>query len=128
MSDGRPATLTNVDVERLGSLLATRVGMAYRDEARRLRDGIRRAIIVPRERVPADVVTMNSTVVYEDLVTNAFREATLVYPWRASERGALNILTEIGLDLLGRRVGEHAELVRIVEVRYQPEAQGHWHL
>lgn len=128
MNATRPATLTDVDLGRLEALLATRVGLAYREESRRLRGELRRAIIVPRERVPKDVVTMNSTVVFEDLVTKAFAETTLVYPWRANERGVMNVLSELGVELLGRRVGEHADLVRIVAIQYQPESSGHWHL
>lgn len=128
MLERRKTTLTDVDHGRLGALLSTRVGIAYRDEARRLRDEMRRAIIVPREEAPADLVTMNSTVVFEDLVTDSITETTLVYPWRASERLATNVLSEVGLELLGRRVGERGEVVRVLAIHYQPEASGHWHL
>ncbi|MBX3227928.1 MAG: nucleoside diphosphate kinase regulator [Labilithrix sp.] len=132
-----PITLTEPDVGRLGSLLCTRVGLAYRSEARRLRGELRRARVVRAMSVPPDVVTMNSTVCFEDVGAGASRSATLVYPWRAHERSTVNVLSPLGTVLLGLRVGDlvawtlddgAAKVLRVIALPYQPEAAGHWHL
>lgn len=126
--------MTHLDVQRLSSLLATRVGLAYREEARRLRQELRRAKVIASQTAPPDLVTMNSTVVYADADTEP-REVTVVYPWRANERGVVSVLSPIGLRLLGRRVRRDAPEssadengLRVLELRYQPEAAGDWHL
>lgn len=122
--------LTHLDVQRLSSLLTTRVGLAYREEARRLRLALSRAKVIASQTAPPDLVTMNSTVVYADGDARP-REVTVVYPWRASERGAVSVLSSIGMRLLGRRVGpasSDAGGLRLLELRYQPEAAGDWHL
>jgi regulator of nucleoside diphosphate kinase len=96
-----------------------------------------RAHIVDRRFVPADVVTMNSELVYEDVDTGARRTVRVVYPKDAdSKRGWISVLAPIGSALLGLRVGQEIEWpvphgskrVRVVELRYQPEASGDFHL
>jgi regulator of nucleoside diphosphate kinase len=98
---------------------------------------LHRAVIVPQDRVPADVVTMNSEVVYEDLQTHQRRTVRVVYPKDADARsGRISVLAPIGSALLGLRVGQTIEWevptgtkrIRVVEVRYQPEASGDYAL
>src|SRR5688500_6441536 len=123
--------MTHLDVRRLSSLLTTRVGLAYREEARRLRAELRRATVIASQAAPPDLVTMNSTVLYAEGDAMP-REVTIVYPWRANERGVVSVLSRIGLVLLGRRIGlrprDDEPAVRVLELRYQPEAAGDWHL
>jgi len=94
---------------------------------------LHRAVVVPQREVPADVVTMNSDVVYEDESTGARRTVRVVYPRDADAgRGWVSVLAPIGSALLGLRVGQHIDWnvpagrrrLRIVEVPYQPEAAG----
>jgi regulator of nucleoside diphosphate kinase len=96
-----------------------------------------RAIVVEPDAVPADVVTMNSDVVYEDCATLAKRTVRLVYPKDADgARGFVSVLAPIGSALLGMRVNQTIEWsvpsgtkrIRVLEVRYQPEAAGHFDL
>jgi len=98
---------------------------------------LRRAIVVPQRAVPADVVTMNSEVVYEDCTTSSQRVVRVVFPKDADARnGRVSVLAPIGSALLGLRVGQSIEWpvphgtkrVRVVEVRYQPEANGEFGL
>lgn len=122
--------LTHLDVQRLSSLLTTRVGLAYREEARRLRLELRRAKVIASQTAPPDLVTMNSTVIYADGDSRPC-QVTVVYPWRANERGAISVLSPMGIRLLGRRVGRASSDeggLRLLELRYQPEAAGDWHL
>ena len=94
---------------------------------------LHRAVVVPQREVPADVVTMNSDVLYEDEATGARRTVRVVYPRDADAgRGWVSVLAPIGSALLGLRVGQHIDWhvpagrrrLRIVEVPYQPEAAG----
>jgi len=106
--------------------------------ASELLDGeLHRATIVEQRRVSPDVVTMNSEVVYEDFATGARRAIRLVYPKDAdASRGRISVLAPIGSALLGLKVGQDIEWqlptgrrqIFVVEIRYQPESQGDFHL
>jgi len=113
------------------------VGLAYRVEGRKLRRALHRAVVVRPTSVPFDVVTMNSTVDYEDVRVGCARRVTLVYPWRAHEPSTVSVLSSVGTALLGLRAGDSVswtfddgslKVFRILGLRYQPEAAGHWHL
>lgn len=124
-----PPLMTQLDVQRLTSLLGTRVGLAYREEARRPREELPRATVIASHAAPPDLVTMNSTVLFAETTGTAVREVTIVYPWRAHERGVVTILSRLGMALFGRRIGwPTRDEVRLVELRYQPEAAGDFHL
>ena len=132
-----PITVTTLDAARLDNLLGTRVGLAYRKEARLLREELRRATIAEPEVVPPTLVTMNSRVVFAEEEANVTREVTLVYPWSARVMSAISFLSNVGTALLGLRVGDRIaweidaftrRTFRVLAVPYQPEAAGHWHL
>lgn len=132
-----PMMLTASTKHRLTSLLSTRVGLAYRAEARSLRRELYRARILTESELPADVVTINSEVSYQDVATGDVLTATLVYPWRAHERRVLNVFSAVGTALLGQRVGDRIhwplengamKVLHVLGVPYQPEAAGHAHL
>lgn len=95
---------------------------------------ISEAEIVPGERIAPDVVTLNSKVLFRDELTGGLHTVTLAYPQDASigER-RISVLSPVGRALLGRRVGAVATLempdgtqrrIRVVELKYQPEASG----
>ena len=92
------------------------------------------AEIVPRARIPDDVVTVNSRATFRDEATGSTHTVTIVYPHASSpaER-RISVLSPVGRALLGRRVGDVATLdipdgperrIRILELHYQPEASG----
>ncbi len=96
----------------------------------------RARVVEPRE-VPADIVTMNSDVVYEDCDTAKRRQVRVCYPRDANATaGKISVLAPIGSALLGLRVGQsitwpvphRTKRLRVVEIRYQPEARGDFHL
>ena len=68
----RKIIITAIDHERLEELLASEFAKAIdpSDHLRDLRTELDRARIVRPEDVPRNVVTMNSTVILRDLVTN----------------------------------------------------------
>lgn len=92
-----------------------------------------RAVIVPSDEVPADVVTMNSTVRF--VVEPAGQEfvRTLVYPHDAGVEGRISVAAPTGAALLGLRVGQviawplpgdPAARVRVVGVAERPMSPG----
>ena len=127
--------ITDLDRRRLEMLLdAVKRDAQVARDADPLRDRIDIATVVSSERIPADVVTMNTTVRYEDETSRGTREVTLVYPEEANpSAGMVSILSPLGNALLGLRVGQRGELqrpsgegrsIRVLAVLYQPEAAG----
>lgn len=101
--------------------------------AEQLDSELQRATVVPSEEVPPTVVTMNSEVVYEDCATRDRRTVRIVFPNEADAgRGKVSVMAPIGSALIGLSVGQETEWrmpggrkrIRVVEIRYQPEASG----
>lgn len=66
-----------------------------------------RATVVPRERMPDDIVRMGSRVTYVDESSGTRREVELVYPEVADPaRGKISVLAPVGSALLGLREGQ----------------------
>ncbi len=74
--------------------------------ADRLLDELGRARIVKPEKMPADVVSIGSTVTYRDGTTGQEKSVTLVYPEDADiARQQVSVMTPIGVALLGLSEG-----------------------
>ena len=134
MSENKPKrpeiTLTTTDLERLEGLLGE-----LRAGAPEIADGLRaeldRARIVEPEEMPADVVTMNSTVRFADEESGKEFERTLCYPGEATGgEDKVSILAPLGSALLGLSVGQRIDWpvpggrmvhIRILEVVSQPQ-------
>jgi regulator of nucleoside diphosphate kinase len=127
--------LTDADHQRLESLLASEFAkvispVEYLED---LRAELRQAKIVPPDRVPPNVVTMNSTVVLRDLETRQKETYTLVYPERADiANDRLSVLAPVGTAILGQRVGDELKwrvpagwrYFKVERVLFQPEREG----
>lgn len=75
-----------------------------------LAEELDRAIVMPVDRMPANVVTMNSRCIYVDESTGARREVELVYPEEADPaQGKISVLAPVGSALLGMAVGHAIE-------------------
>jgi regulator of nucleoside diphosphate kinase len=130
MADLPQIYLTQNDMERLLDLVEAQPGKRFE----KLEGELVRATVVPREKIPHDVVTMNSRVVFENEDTGERREVTLVYPKSADiDAGRISVLVPVGTALLGLRVGQtidwelpggKKQRYRIVQVPFQPEAAG----
>jgi regulator of nucleoside diphosphate kinase len=127
--------ITRTDKSRLTDLIHKTLRDGGPDIAhlRALGDELERAKVVESAEVPADVITMNSTVRISDLETGEFFTYTLAYPDHANvDEGRISILAAVGTGLLGYRVGNVVEWpvpagirkMRVEEVLYQPEAAG----
>ena len=121
--------VTSQDLQRLQELIRG----SGSDAVERLDEELARARVVPAREMPRDVVTMNSEVKFEDTVSGAQRSVRVVYPEAAdATRGWVSILSPLGAALLGLRVGQEFDWlmpqgkrrVRVVDVPYQPEANG----
>jgi regulator of nucleoside diphosphate kinase len=129
-SDLPPIYLTQRDMDRLLQLVDAYPGKRFEQLERELL----RAHVVRRQDIPADIVTMDSRVVFEDEGSGERREVTLVYPGSADiDAGKISVLTPVGTALLGLRVGQSIDWelpgggrrrYRIASVPYQPEAAG----
>ena len=135
----RKIILTTEDYQRLEMLLTSNLARLVDDSVRldELRTEMGRARVVPRQEVPNDVVTMNSTVALRDLETNELETYTLVYPDRADiANHKLSVLAPIGTAILGYRVGDELRWrvpdgwrrLKIEEVTFQPERDRAFHL
>ncbi|KAF3997252.1 nucleoside diphosphate kinase regulator [Glaciimonas immobilis] len=130
-----PIMLSSFDMERIEQLLDS---STYRNAPAvdALHETLRRAQVVLPENIPADVVTMNSAVRFVD-DTDTEHVLKLVYPHQAKAHDVVSVMAPVGSALLGLSVGQSVacqspvgrELqLRVLEVTYQPEANGEYHL
>src|SRR4051794_3266386 len=131
-------TVTDQDERRLFLLLQARESPLDSDRSALLEERLAEAVVVPARVIPRNVVTMNSVVVFEDIASGKRREITLVYPGATKiSAGGVSIFAPVGTALLGLTEGEtvswpvpgkHQRGLRVVEVKYQPEASGRFDL
>lgn len=97
-----------------------------------LAEELDRAIVVPLDRIPEDVVIMNSRLIYVDENAGTRREVELVFPDEADPwAGRVSVLAPVGCALLGLRVGQsidwnlpngHVHRLRVEKVLRQPRS------
>jgi regulator of nucleoside diphosphate kinase len=97
---------------------------------------LNRAIIVDADKIPPDIVTMNSKAYLRDMDTGKDEFYQLVYPEDADiEQNKISILAPIGTAILGYKVGDIIEWkvpaglrkLKIKKILYQPEAAKEHH-
>ncbi len=130
--------VTTTDLKRLRDVIERGLFSAQASAAELLEQELDRADVVESAQVPADVVTMRSRVLFEDVGTGRTREFSLVYPAEADlDAGKLSVLTPVGAALLGLRVGASIDWplpggrttrFQVKAVPYQPEAAGDFDL
>ena len=128
--------LTSLDYDRLEALLDSLPDSAMPGKAN-LQAELDRAEIVEPTDIPPTVVTMNSTVRFALEETGEEFSYTLVYPKEADgNAGRISVLAPVGSALLGLSVGQSISWqvpggrklqLRILDVIYQPEAEGELH-
>jgi regulator of nucleoside diphosphate kinase len=132
--------LTAHDYNRLRLLLAelTRQSRGVQAGVETLEEILDLARVVNSDKVPHNVVTMNSRVLFEDVRTGEQGTVTIVYPADVDPTsGRISVLSPVGAALIGEAEGSEVELplphgqvrrIRIGNVIYQPEAQGDYAL
>lgn len=126
--------VTDQDFHRLSALVSQATG----PWAEALEEELGRAHVISQKDIPANVVTMNSRVVFFDELSGKESEVTLVYPAEADlSSGRISILAPVGVALLGLRVGQSIDWkipngsvkkLKVQSVTFQPEAAGNWEL
>ncbi len=102
-----PIYISRGDYSKLRLLIATALHSNASAALAKLRDELDRAAVIDPAAFPADVVTMNSTVEFEDLGTGEIEEYTITFPEKADvEHRRISILAPIGTALIGCRVGD----------------------
>jgi regulator of nucleoside diphosphate kinase len=132
--------INEVDLTRLRKLidLARETGNdANRRYLDRLEGELERAEVVNPNDIPKDVVTMRSTVGLKDMDNGNEMVYSLVFPSEADvDKGKVSVLAPVGTAMIGYRVGDVIEWevpsglrrLKVVEIIYQPEASGDYHL
>ncbi|HXG68316.1 MAG TPA: nucleoside diphosphate kinase regulator [Blastocatellia bacterium] len=132
--------ITETDLKRLNKLIEISResgGFENRPYLNKLEEELERAEVVDPKDIPADVITMRSTVRLKDLDKGQELLYTLVFPTEAdSDKGKISVLAPIGTALIGYRVGDTIEWevpsgvrrLKVEEILYQPEAAGDYHL
>jgi len=126
-------------MQKLRALIAGVQASSSRTKATldKLEEELNRAKVVNPQKVPKDVVTMNSQVRIRDIDSSEESTYTIVFPSEANvANNRISILAPIGTALLGYRVGDVVDWevpsglkrLEIVETLYQPEAAGDYHL
>lgn len=129
----RKIYITVSDYKKLKQLYTQPVELKNNDirTLRQLLEELERATIVNAEDLSDRVVTMNSTVLFEDLDTGIKYTYTIVYPEQAdSAKNKISIFAPIGAALLGYSVGDTIEWavpkgkrrLKVIAVLNQPEA------
>ncbi|MFT3761750.1 MAG: nucleoside diphosphate kinase regulator [Pseudoxanthomonas sp.] len=134
-TSGLPPSLivSRRDFDRLEALLDS-PALRRHPAALALMDELNRAEVMPPEKIPDTVVTMNSTVDCIDEIGGERHRLTLVYPNEADvEKGRVSVLAPVGSALLGLSVGQTIDWeapggrrlrLRVTAIEYQPEASG----
>ena len=136
MTTTPPIIVSSLDLERIEALLDAPAHRHF-PGSEALRAELARADVVEPQRMPADVVTMNSQVNVIDIGNGEEYDLTLVYPRDADgDPGKVSVLAPVGSAILGLRVGQSIQwpmpggrqlVLRIAAIRYQPEASGQPH-
>jgi regulator of nucleoside diphosphate kinase len=124
------------DLQRLRSLLDSHFVEAIGSDQthlKQLKSKLDLATVVNSFEMPPDIVTMNSTFNLYDLDRSEADTFTLVYPDEACiAEGKLSILSPLGAEVFGLRVGEsvtlnvlnHETRKRVDKMSFQPERVG----
>jgi regulator of nucleoside diphosphate kinase len=135
----RKIFITTTDAERLRNLIQDMKNPNDHERIylKLLTEELLRAEVVESQKIPRDIVTMNSLVKFRDMETREVYMYSIVYPANSDfEKGRISVLAPIGMALLGYRVGDVVEWpvpagmrrLKVEEVLFQPEAAGQFEL
>ena len=131
-----PIIINRLGAERLQRLIdnADKQDMPV---AEALEKELERCEQVEPENVPADVVSMNSSVTFTDIKRHKQMTRTLVYPQAlAGNDNGVSVMAPIGAALLGLKVGSTIDwdlpsgeqiCLRVDALLFQPESAGQYH-
>jgi regulator of nucleoside diphosphate kinase len=129
-------TISETDQRRIQELLAG--GTPHRCAAAvLLAKKLQMAKVVRPDQIPPDVVTLNSWIKVHEASSDAEYGFRLVIPGTTGCVGDVSVLAPVGAAAIGLRTGQEIfwygrsgrrVRLRILNVLYQPEAAGQYHL
>lgn len=129
--------ITETDVSRIERLLNELPDDVFPGK-HELENELTRATIVDSTEIPDTVVTMNSVIRFRLQPTGKEFRLRLVYPKDASSGDdCISVIAPVGSALLGLSVGDTIDWsgpgggqlrVTIIDVEYQPERAGQYHM
>lgn len=121
----KPALIIDAELYPRFLTMAEQARRSAPEVADRLLEEIERADLRPREAIPADVVTIGSTVTFRDGART--QQVELVLPADADvDRHRVSVLTPIGAALLGLAAGQRIQwemgygrvgVIEVIDVR-----------
>jgi len=135
----RQIFITETDRKRLQKLIneAKEFNPCNEKYLRNLEHELNRAQIVEPEKIPHDVITMNSQVLLKDLDSGEEMIYTLVYPSESDlMKNKISVLAPVGTAIMGLRekdvidwqVPDGLVKLEVEKILYQPEAAGDFDL
>lgn len=130
--------LTHFDYDRLKLLISNHTKRnKVETNVKDLLGEIERAQKVDSRIIPPNYVTMNSVIEVKNLEELEFQEFRLVFPEDANtQENKISVLAPIGTAILGYKIGDIIQWkfpggqnqFQITNIKYQPEANGDYHL
>jgi regulator of nucleoside diphosphate kinase len=108
-----PVIIAASDMERLSRLIYGLKRSLFRDQQQIecLEQTLQIAELRDEDKMPRNVIRMNSSVSVLDFDTQRKQEYTLVYPERSDiSHGFMSVLAPMGIALLGRQKGDTVEV------------------
>ena len=126
--------VSDADMAGLNRLVRALRHSLFRDqlELESLNQTLESAEVASSERIPRDIIRMNSRIHVLDLDTGKKERYTLVFPEHADiSTGLISVLAPVGIALLGHKKGEVIEArvpggtrrLRVGQVRFKREAR-----
>jgi regulator of nucleoside diphosphate kinase len=109
---GHSTIVTDADMDRLSRLVRALKHSLFRDQLQLdlLEQTLESAEVTPSERIPRDVIRMNSRIRVLDFDTRKKELYTLVFPENADiSTSRISVLAPVGIALLGHRQGDVIE-------------------
>ncbi len=127
--------ITHYDAKRIG--LLSRSALEFEQPTRRLlkklNDKLHKAVRLPPQAIPENVITLDSRLRLKDLVTGEERTYTLVMPGQANiQEQRISVLSPLGASIFGHVSGDTVDCetpdgwrrLTVGRILYQPEAWG----
>ena len=125
------------DYERLWGIIQSRdcISDAEAGNVQTLKRDLENSRLVDPDDIRPNIVTMNSKFYLKNLGNGKKDIYSLVFPKDSTEKNKINVLSGLGMQLLGSPIGTviktnpAAEQYYVIDdIVYQPEAAGDYHL
>ena len=134
--DNKRIIINSRDYAKLRQLIATNPSQENQ-YIKNLDHELSNATLLDPDKIPPDVITMNTRVCFSEADESEDFIYTIVYPEDADiEQGKISVLAPIGTALLGYRTGDKVswkvpagvKTFIVKKILYQPESEGNYYL